>query len=292
MNKLHNLILSVIQNPNSPAWFPVLTEELVNYGWQQLYDKYGLHTNNYSTEAVLNQGLIQKPIEPIISVKPFAKALPSVNICPIPDKIALLYSDIGAKPYAIETLQTSAVLQCIQDALGVLSEIPTVYETISLLIANLHILQPEDDDFDISFSLPDIPFSIFFSVPSKRMDNDTLRVAEGILHEAMHLQLTLIEHSMPLVIDTNEEYFSPWKNEYRHPRGLLHAIYVFCVITQFFENLIQQNISKSCKQYLFMRQNLISNQFKEISGFLNSPIFTEAGNYISEYLFLIQKAHH
>jgi hypothetical protein len=192
MNKLHSLILSTIQNPSSTAWFPELTEVLVEYGWQQLYEKYGLDANNYSTDAVLNKGLLEKSIEPIISVKPLAKTFTPINIYLTPDKIVSMYTDSGAKPYKTETLQNSSVLECLQEALDILAEIPTIYETVAYLTANLHILQPENDDFDISFSLPDIPFSIFISVPSKRMKNDTLRVAEAILHEAMHLQLTLI----------------------------------------------------------------------------------------------------
>jgi HEXXH motif-containing protein len=289
MNKLHNLILSTTQNPASPAWFPELTEVLANYGWQQLYEKYGLQAVNYSTDAVLNNGVDDKPNKTAISLEPSTKALHPINVYPVPNKIASMYADSGAKPYSTETLQNSTVLQCLQEALDILAEIPSVYETMSKLVGSLHVLQPEDDEFDISFSLPNIPFSIFISVPSKRMENDTLRVAEAILHEAMHLQLTLIEQCVPLIIETEEKYFSPWKNEYRHPRGVLHAIYVFHVIKQFFEILIEKRISDSYKRHLFIRCNLISTQLKEMTEFLSSPNFTEAGKCLSEYLFDAKK---
>jgi hypothetical protein len=283
MNKLHNLILSTIQNPVSPAWFPELTEDLANYGWQQLYEKYGLQAVNYSTDAVLNNGVDDKPNKTAIVLKPSIKAQFPINVYPMPDKIASMYADSGAKPYSTEILQNSTVFQCLQEALDILAEIPSVYETVSRLVGSLHILQPEDDDFDISFSLPNIPFSIFISVPSKRMNNDTLRVAEAILHEAMHLQLTLIEQCIPLIIETEEKYFSPWKNEYRHPRGVLHAIYVFCVIKQFFELLIERNISKPCTQYLTSRCNLILSQLNEMTEFLNCPNFTQEGKYLCSF---------
>lgn len=289
MNKLHSLIISTIQKQNSEPWLPELTEELVNYGWQQLYEKHGLSSKNYSTDAVLNIGLTSHPVEPIVTVKPFEKGLPPINIYPTPDKIASMYADSGAKPYTAEELQNSTILPCLQEALGILAEIPTIYETVSNLMASLHLIKPEDDDFDISFSLPDIPFSIFVSVPSKRMDNDTLRVAEAILHEAMHLQLTLIEQCVPLVIETDEKYFSPWKNEYRHPRGLLHAIYVFCVIKKFFELLIERDFFKPCNRYLTIRLKVISKQLKEVADFLSSQSFTGAGVYMSEYLLLVQR---
>ncbi|MGZ5486551.1 MAG: aKG-HExxH-type peptide beta-hydroxylase, partial [Nitrososphaeraceae archaeon] len=111
----------------------------------------------------------------------------------------------------------------------------------------------------------------------RRMENDELRVAEAILHEAMHLQLTLIEQFVPMIIETDEKHFSPWKNEYRHPRGVLHAIYVFCVIKQFFELLIKQNISTASIQYLNKRCKIISNQLAEVNGFKNYPYFTGDG---------------
>ncbi len=277
MNKLHNLILSTIQNPNSIVWFPELTESLVNYGWQQLYETYGLNRNNYSTEAVLNKSSIQKQIEAIITVMPLGKAFTPIKIYSIPDKIALMYADSGVKPYKTKTLKNSKVLECLQEALDILAEIPNVYETVSCLTENLHIIQPEDDDFDISFSLPDIPFSIFVSVPSRRMENDTLRVAEAILHEAMHLQLTLIEQCVPLIIETDVKYFSPWKNEYRHPKGMLHAIYVFCVIKEFFCSLVAKNQSRASIYYLENRCNIIAKQINEINSFIECPYFTNSG---------------
>ena len=177
------------------------------------------------------------------------------------------------------------VLQCLQESLEILAAIPTVYATVSRLVACLHILQPEDDDFDISYSLPNIPFSIFASVPSNRMDNDILRVAEAILHEAMHLQLTLIEQCEPMIINTDEKYFSPWKNEQRHPRGVLHAIYVFCVIKQFFELLIKEDISTSSIRYLNKRCDVISVQLAEINDFITCPYFTDAGKALINGLF-------
>jgi len=117
------------------------------------------------------------------------------------------------------------------------------------------------------------------------MENDVLRVAEAILHEAMHLQLTLIEQCVPMIIETDKSYFSPWKNEQRHPRGVLHAIYVFCVIKQFFELLIKQDISTSSIQFLNERCNVISNQLTEINDFRNCQYLTESGRILTNRLF-------
>jgi len=288
MNDLRSLILSAIRNPDSQAWFPDLTEDLVSYGWKELYEKYGLQVDNYSTEALLKGGAIHAISDAAISLKPAAKTLLlPIHVYPMPDEIASMYADAGAKPYSPEILQNSTVLQCLQESLEILSAIPTVYETVSRLVACLHILKPEDDDFDISYSLPNIPFSIFVSIPSKRMDNDALRVAEAILHEAMHLQLTLIEQIVSMVVETDEKYFSPWKNEHRHRRGVLHAIYVFCVIKQFFELLVKQNIPEGSSQYSVARCAAISSQLMEVSGLINCQYLTGEGVSLATHMFYL-----
>lgn len=283
MSNIHNSILSTIESPSSSMWFPTLTKQLVSNGWKTIYQKYGIQESNYSTETMLH-GRIGDLITATACLSPTTKLLPSINIYPMPEEIVDMYSYSGSRPYSFEILKNSTVLQCLQESLDILAAIPTVYETVSHLVACLHIIQPEDDDFDISYSLPNIPFSIFVSVPSKRMENDILRIAEAILHEAMHLQLTLIEQCVPMIIETDKSYFSPWKNEQRHPRGVLHAIYVFCVIKQFFELLIKQGISTSTNQYLNERCNVISNQLAEINDFRNCQYLTESGKILTNRL--------
>lgn len=280
MSNIQRSIFSTIGNHNSPVWFPALTKQLVDCGWETINEKYGIQKNNYSTSNILN-GCTGESIALTKSLSHTKQdstiELPPIEVYPIPKEIESSYSDSGAKSYSAEVLQNSTVFQCLQDSLDLLATIPTSYETVSHLIASLHILQPEDDEFDISYSLPNIPFSIFISIPSKRMENDELRVAEAILHEAMHLQLTLIEQFEPMIIETDEKYFSPWKNENRHPRGVLHAIYVFCVISQFFELHIEQDISDASRQYLKKRCKVICKELKEVIDFKNFPYFTKAG---------------
>ena len=101
--------------------------------------------------------------------------------------------------------------------------------TIAGVCRSLHILVAPDRDFDVSYSDPSVPFSVFVSCPSPSERNRLERLAENIVHEALHLQLTLLESVRSLVIDTPGEkpVFSPWKNERRNVRGLIHAVYVF-----------------------------------------------------------------
>ena len=101
--------------------------------------------------------------------------------------------------------------------------------TVAGLCRSLHVLVASGRDFDVSYSDPSLPFSVFVSCPPATERNRVERLAENIVHEALHLQLTLLESVESLVIHGPGEtsVFSPWKNEWRSVRGLMHAVYVF-----------------------------------------------------------------
>ena len=119
------------------------------------------------------------------------------------------------------------------EALAFLNLVPTVWLTARTLVRSLHIIDPMADDTDVSFSDPTMPFSIFVSAPPTWSDVASLRVAESILHESMHLQLTLVESVVSLVVPQGSMYYSPWRDEPRNAEGILQALYVFAVIRSF-----------------------------------------------------------
>lgn len=101
--------------------------------------------------------------------------------------------------------------------------------TVELLVRSIHIISSRGPGYDCSHSEPTIPFSILVSVPLGER-HAALRLAESILHEAMHLQLTLIEEDTDLVTSQVEESYSPWQQQLRPAQGLLHGLYVFAAI--------------------------------------------------------------
>lgn len=92
-------------------------------------------------------------------------------------------------------------------------------------------------DHDVSHSNPDLPFSIFVSVPRADEQNAAIRLTESMMHEAMHLQLSLIETVVPIVEPNATSGFSPWQQRERPAQGLLHGLYVFAIIFQAFDAL-------------------------------------------------------
>src|SRR5207249_6147227 len=75
----------------------------------------------------------------------------------------------------------------IEAALQILVAVPELAEATCALTRALHLLDTGDDEIDVSFSDPELPFSSFLSLPGPGVRGARLRLAEALLHEAMHL---------------------------------------------------------------------------------------------------------
>ena len=221
-------------------WLPELTDLLDEWGWQTLCCSTGILPTGYGTGRVL----ARRPEAP----RHVGAYLPVLAGGDTPSREIMIeflteewigkYRDIGLTFYTPNELVSSTVLECLEDAMDVLARVPTLQKTVAALVRACHILKPEDEAYDVSHSDPLVPFSVWVSVPRKRRLADSLRVAESLVHEAMHLQLTLIERLQPLVRASSQTYLSPWKDTHRSPQGILHALYVFRVLDSFFERLL------------------------------------------------------
>jgi HEXXH motif-containing protein len=65
---------------------------------------------------------------------------------------------------------------------------------------------------------------------------DHVLLAEAVVHEFYHGILNSIMKTEPLYdeTDSSETFYSPWRDDPRPLRGLLHAIYVFSGVTRFY----------------------------------------------------------
>ena len=190
------------------------------------------------------------------------------------------YQDMGLVFCTPDETMHPAVFNCLQDAVNLLRYEPTLQTTIAALVRVCHVLKARDD-YDVSHSDPQVPFSIFISISRRRRPNDALRVIESIVHEAMHLQLTLIERELPLVNRSVSAHFSPWKGTYRSPQGVLHALYIFRVIDRYFARLQTLPIpSIADASYISGRREEIYRQIDEISLFKDSQALTMWGSDI------------
>ncbi len=147
----------------------------------------------------------------------------------LPDALADRLRKAGLELASQENINETGFQGVLNNALDLIRNVPPLIGTVAGLCRSLHVLVASDNGFDTSYSDPSLPFSIFVSCPSPTEVNRVERLAESIVHETLHLQLSLMETVEPLVANSQDQtrFFSPWKNEPRTVHGILHGVYVF-----------------------------------------------------------------
>jgi len=262
---------SALENFSDCPWLPDLTSDLAEVGRRVLYQKTGLALSNYGTSRV-----IARSVHAPRNVVAYLSTSWAIEV--LDESFARYYKDAGIVFYTVDEISCTNLLKCVEDAIHLIKRVPTLHATVDTLVKSLHLIKPADDDYDVSFSEPQIPFSIFVSVPQQQISTTALQIAEAVVHEAMHLQLTLIEQNVPLTISTSEQYYSPWRKEYRDAQGILHALYVFRVIDRFLEQLaLIGRSTDDVMEYIHDRRYDIGKQISEIQSFHQCPALTRVG---------------
>ena len=171
-----------------------------------------------------------------------------------------------------------------------LKSVPEAYYATLSLVWSFHVLKADKPDYDISYSNPAIPFSIFTTVPSSSTLASDLRLAESILHEAMHLKLSLIERTVDLIRPDSktEFYYSPWQDSDRPLNGILHGLYVFRAIYEFLgEQLDRGAMSADDRLHCDTRRSEISQNLRSMSSFSASAGLTDAGAGLADCLLRV-----
>ncbi len=190
---------------------------------------------------------------------------------PVMQPIAPFYGEHGLSPLGVDALTAVDAQNKLIAALELLGQADEPLKTVARLVNSIQVLSSDDEEIDVSFSHPELFSTIFVSVCKDRTPVSSIRVAESILHESMHLKLTLIEHFVPFVKpDTGNRYFSPWREEPRPARGVLHGLFVFRAIFDFFGTLNGQT-STSVKGHLDFRREQIIHEFSQLHQFDRCP---------------------
>lgn len=123
----------------------------------------------------------------------------------------------------------------LADAEGLIASVPDLHKIVRERVRGLAMIASPGPDYDTSHSEPAWPGWIFVSIPEGG-PRSALRLAEGVIHEAMHLNLTALEHHFLLTLP-NYEVYSPWKQETRAASGVLHGFYVFVCLAAYFQKV-------------------------------------------------------
>jgi hypothetical protein len=162
-----------------------------------------------------------------------------------------------------------------------------LWTAVSELVWCCHVVLAQADDYDMSFSDPGIPFSVFVSAPAQYDRLAVLRVAENLVHETMHLQLTLFEDLCPLIDrDSGWSMYSPWKQEQRPAQGILHGLYVFYVLRWMWLQISQTTHRSTDRDFALRRILDIDGEIDAVRALENSPALTEAGKRFLQELFV------
>jgi hypothetical protein len=258
-----------------PPFEVTLPTDLRRFGERALFDTHFLTRGTYSTRRFL----CGDPSIPDVLLRsiPVARGFSLECEADSPD----LRRYCGQYDLELrKDAHTDNAIGLVQAALlEVIQPHPFLWHAVAELAWRCHIVLARDDDFDISFSDPAIPFSIFISAPARRNRNSVLRVAENLVHETMHLQLTLFERCRPL-IDTTIVWsmYSPWKQQDRPAQGILHGLYVFHVLDWMWHQIAQTAVDDADRSFALRRIREIEGEIDAVRSLEQSPALTEEGS--------------
>ena len=280
MSQLEDCITSAVNAPN-PAWFPGLAAPLAQTGWTRL-SAIALGQENYGTNRFLaGDAAAERHVIAAVGWPQQTAAPMLIEV--LREPIRKHYASIGLRFSALDDQRRNASAK-LQQAIALIAELPSLAETISALVRVVHIIYSPDADIDISHSDPAVPFSVFVSIPISDRDNSPMRLAESIVHEAMHLQLSLIEAVVPIVVETQSKSWSPWQRTPRPIQGVIHGIYVFLVIDQFIGAIAGLNCVR-CAQHLTRRRREIRAELLEAAPVCQSNDLTLFGKKLLQRLY-------
>lgn len=205
-----------------------------------------------------------------------------------PDKENLdgFYQEHGLLALSERALINDKAASKIKAAIDLLSLVPECVECVSALVNCIQVIKSEGPEYDTSYSHPDIPFTVFISICQDSSILSSLRVAENILHEAMHLKLSLIQEHVQLIKpDCQDTFYSPWRDTHRPLVGVLHGLFVFRAILDFYSF-----ISLSCGnglqlEFLQDRVTMIKEELRTLAHFGSAKGLTKlGGNFATRLL--------
>jgi HEXXH motif-containing protein len=262
----------------SEPWFPGLASSLTAAVWRQVADR-GFDQASYGTYRWLRRDPEGERRE--LAAIDLGDGL-ACRIEALPAAARVRYARHGLVFCAPDSAANSATR--FRAALQRIGAVPSLYSTIAVYLRSLHVLQSPGAAIDVSHSDPAVPFSIFLSVPPDGQ-NGLLRLTESIVHECMHLQLTLIEAELPLVGAANAMAFSPWQQCARPLSGLLHGLYVFAVIDAFFEAMDRSQMLSPCETtFIGKRHEEITREVALVDHLSTAEALTDAGRGLARQL--------
>ena len=262
-----------------PRWFEGLAASLARSRWRAVAGATGLDRATYGTSRHLGgDPSLPRPVLAEIGLPRAFRETAPVVVERLVGPAFQRYQDLGLDFHADPAADAERFTARLGEAFARIAQVPSLAAAVGRLLAVLHVVRPEGPDYDVSYSDPLLPFSIFVGIGGSDQPNGDLRLAEGIVHECMHLQLTLVEETVPMVAGSDGRHHSPWQGTMRPVQGILHGLYVFRVIQDFFEALIREGRPPTDERdYLLRRLATIRKEAEAVNSVARSNELTPAG---------------
>jgi HEXXH motif-containing protein len=156
-------------------------------------------------------------------------------------------------------------------------------DALDALVHVVHLLEPQRPGYDASHSNPELPCSVFVSAPLGER-YAAIRLAESLVHEAMHLQLTMLERHERLVRDAGAKAWSPWQQTKRPALGLLHGLFVFRTIDVWLDQVQYSAREGEARRYAEQRRNEIAREIGAVTNLPASASLTRFGVLLARRL--------
>lgn len=264
MTSREDYISEYLADHGSEIWWPNLIATIF---LQSEY--YRRLAEDYSTTSIISK-YRERP-EMVLPVR----SLPRARLELLSEEHAQLFAGQGVRQVSVERFAAPETVKKIEAAFGLIAIVPSLFDVLSRLIKSIHLIHAEPG-FDVSFTDPELPFTIFISVPLDHKFAE-LRLAESIVHEAMHLQLAIVEKEVSLIDDSVAKFYSPWKKMLRPTSGIIHALYVFTAIKQWL-NLVK--VTPSAQDYAEVRCSEIRDELALLDCELCFNALTDNGKLL------------
>ena len=283
-----NPVEDALRNP--VCWAPALPATLREIGVAELVRPRGLDFESYGTARMLARSAketrrIIGRVDPPVGAKGgvmLLECLPSATI-----------AEVGAAGLSVLEVDDSTV----PAEIGVLKQAwhlvhaawPELSSSVGYLVRCVHLLKAPSPEVDCSYSRPDLPFSVFLSVPEHETRTRTERVTEALVHETMHLQLSLVERRIQLVGPglADALAFSPWRNCERKVQGVLHALHVFVVVQRLWQRAAQRTPSGLDRRFAEARVLAIRDEVTRTQHLAASPGLSREGRQLVRQLLAL-----
>lgn len=282
---LEDIVKEYIKQPY-PLWECEVTEALILNKWEELRNEGMQSWSDYSTARCITNHTVPLSTKFLLYKGAFPDELvyleaPSFNC------LQTFYDEHGLVPLSVNEIERTEALLKLGRAIAVIALVKPALLSIRKLVRAIQVLKQENEEIDIGYSHPQIPFTIFVSTCSDNSITSSLRVAESILHEAMHLKLTLLEKWITLVKPNSLSLtYSPWRDEERPVKGVLHGLFVFRAVYEFYSEIINSSPKlKATTEFLSYRLEDIKFEISSLKDLdTNQGLTKEGQRFVSKLI--------